>query len=221
MNNEKRSAHTIIKGDDVMQTNFNESRTKINLMRAFAGESQSRMRYYLAALTAQKQYLVGLERMFRFTADQEEHHAQVFYDLLKDAAGEEIEIKADFPADVYDDLQQLLDASANSENKEFSDIYPDFARIAAEEGFTDIGDKFRMIAKIEDTHKHRFEYYADLMRSDKLFRSEDTDERWMCLNCGHIHIGSEPPQNCPVCGVQQGFYVREAEAPFTSCGIIA
>jgi len=204
-----------------MQTNFNESRTKINLMRAFAGESQSRMRYYLAALTAQKQYLVGLERMFRFTADQEEHHAQVFYDLLKDAAGEEIEIKADFPADVYDDLQQLLDASANSENKEFSDIYPDFARIAAEEGFTDIGDKFRMIAKIEDTHKHRFEYYADLMQSDKLFRSEDTDERWMCLNCGHIHIGSEPPQNCPVCGVQQGFYVREAEAPFTSCGIIA
>ena len=204
-----------------MQTNFNESRTKINLMRAFAGESQSRMRYYLAALTAQKQYLVGLERMFRFTADQEEHHAQVFYDLLKDAAGEEIEIKADFPADVYDDLQQLLDASANSENKEFSDIYSDFARIAAEEGFTDIGDKFRMIAKIEDTHKHRFEYYADLMRSDKLFRSEDTDERWMCLNCGHIHIGSEPPQNCPVCGVQQGFYVREAEAPFTSCGIIA
>lgn len=221
MNNEKRSAHTIIKGDDVMQTNFNESRTKLNLMRAFAGESQSRMRYYLAALTAQKQYLVGLERMFRFTADQEEHHAQVFYDLLKDAAGEEIEIKADFPADVYDDLQQLLDASADSENKEFSDIYPDFARIAAEEGFTDIGDKFRMIAKIEDTHKHRFEYYADLMRSDKLFRSEDTDERWMCLNCGHIHIGSEPPQNCPVCGVQQGFYVREAEAPFTSCGIIA
>ena len=204
-----------------MQTNFNESRTKINLMRAFAGESQSRMRYYLAALTAQKQYLVGLERMFRFTADQEEHHAQVFYDLMKDAAGEEIEIMADFPADVYDDLQQLLDASANSENKEFSDIYPDFARIAAEEGFTDIGDKFRMIAKIEDTHKHRFEYYADLMRSDKLFRSEDTDERWMCLNCGHIHIGSEPPQNCPVCGVQQGFYVREAEAPFTSCGIIA
>lgn len=204
-----------------MQIDFNESQTKINLMRAFAGESQSRMRYYLAALTAQKQYLVGLERMFRFTADQEEHHAQVFYDLLKDAAGEEIEIKSDFPADVYEDLQQLLDASANSENKEFSEIYPDFARIAAEEGFTDIGNKFRMIAKIEDSHKHRFEYYADLMRKGMLFRSEDTEERWMCLNCGHIHIGSEPPQNCPVCGVQQGFYIREAEAPFTSCEIIA
>ena len=199
-----------------MQTNFNESQTKINLMRAFAGESQSRMRYYLAALTAQKQYLVGLERMIRFTADQEEHHAQVFYDLLKDAAGEDILINADFPADSYTDLQQLLDAAAKGENKEFLEVYPDFARIAAEEGFTDIGSKFRMIAKIEDYHKHRFQYYADLMRNDMLFRSEDTSERWMCLNCGHIHTGSEPPQNCPVCGVKQGFYVREAEAAFTS-----
>ena len=199
-----------------MQTNFNESQTKINLMRAFAGESQSRMRYDRAALTAQKQYLVGLERLFRFTADQEEHHTQVFFDLLRDAAGEDILINADFPADSYTDLQQLLDAAAKGENKEFSEVYPDFARIAAEEGFTDIGSKFRMIAKIEDYHKHRFQYYADLMRNEMLFRSEDTSERWMCLNCGHIHTGSEPPQNCPVCGVKQGFYVREAEAAFTS-----
>ena len=203
-----------------MQTNFNESRTKMNLMRAFAGESQARMRYYLAAVEAQKQYLVGLERMFRFTAEQEEQHAKVFYEAMKDAAGEEIQIQGDFPADVYTDLQQLLEASARGEDREFSEIYPEFARIAAEEGFTDIGMKFRMIADIEDKHKHRFQYYADLMRNDMLFRSDNTEERWMCLNCGHIHIGSEPPQNCPVCGVKQGFYVREAEAPFTSCNII-
>lgn len=204
-----------------MQTNFNESRTKLNLMRAFAGESQSRMRYYLAAVTAQQQFMVGLERMFRFTAEQEEHHAKVFFELLKEAAGEEIPIQADFPADAYTDLQQLLDAAAKGEDKEFSEVYPEFARIAAEEGFTDIGTKFRMIAEIEDKHKHRFQYYADLMRTDMLFRSDDTEEKWMCLNCGHIHTGSEPPQECPVCGVRQGFYVREAEAPFTSCEIIS
>ncbi|MBR1823528.1 MAG: rubrerythrin family protein [Ruminococcus sp.] len=203
-----------------MQTNFNESRTKLNLMRAFAGESQSRMRYYLAAVTAQQQFMVGIERMFRFTAEQEEHHAKVFFELLKDAAGEEIPIKADFPADVYTDLQQLLDAAAKGEDKEFSEIYPEFARVAAEEGFTDIGEKFRMIAEIEDKHKHRFQYYADLMRKDMLFRSDDTEEKWMCLNCGHIHTGSEPPQQCPVCAVKQGFYVREPEAPFTSCNIM-
>lgn len=203
-----------------MQTNFNESKTKLNLMRAFAGESQSRMRYYLAAITAQQQNLVGLERMFRFTADQEEHHAQVFYDMMKDAAGEEIPIKADYPADVYTNLQQLLNAAAKGEDREFREVYPEFARIAAEEGFIDIGTKFRMIADIEDKHKHRFQYYADLMKQGMLFRSEDTEEKWMCLNCGHIHTGSEPPQECPVCRVKQGFYVREAEAPFTSCGII-
>lgn len=204
-----------------MQTNFNESRTKTNLMRAFAGESQSRMRYYLAALTAQQQYLVGLERMFRFTAEQEEQHAKVFYELMKDASGEEIPIIADFPADVGNDIRQLLEAAARGEEREYSSIYPEFAQTAAEEGFTDIAAKFRMIAEIEDKHKHRFEYYADLMNRDMLFRSDDTEERWMCLNCGHIHTGSEPPQNCPVCGVRQGFYVRETEAPFTSRNMLA
>ena len=198
-----------------MQTIFNESRTKTNLMRAFAGESQSRMRYYLAALTAQQQYLVGLERMFRFTAEQEEQHAKVFYEILKESAGQMINIEADFPADVYTDLRQLLEASANGEEREYAEVYPDFARIAAEEGFADISRTFRMIADIEDKHKHRFKYYADLMNKDMLFRSDNTEEKWMCLNCGHIHTGSEPPQNCPVCGVKQGFYVREAEAPFT------
>ena len=203
-----------------MQTNFNESQTKINLMRAFAGESQSRMRYYLAALTAQQQYLVGLERMFRFTAEQEEQHAKVFYDLMKDSAGEIITITADFPADVYTDLKQLLEASAKGEGREHSEVYPDFARIAAEEGFTDIADKFRKISDIEDSHRKRFEYYADLMKQDMLFRSDETEERWICLNCGNIHTGSEPPQNCYVCGVKQGFYVREAEAPFTDCNML-
>ena len=203
-----------------MQINFNESQTKINLMRAFAGESQSRMRYYLAALTAQQQYLVGLERMFRFTAEQEEQHAKVFYELLKESVGEEILIKADYPADVYTDLRQLLESAANGEEREHSEIYPNFAQTAADEGFTDISSKFRMISDIEDKHKHRFEYYADLMKKDMLFRSDDTEERWMCLNCGHIHTGSEPPQNCPVCSVRQGFYVREAESPFTSSNML-
>ena len=103
-----------------MQTNFNESQTKINLMRAFAGECQSRQRYYQAALKAQQQKLVGIERMFRFTAEQEERHAMVFWKLMKDAAGQNIDISAGFPADVFDEIQQLLDASGKEEDKEFS-----------------------------------------------------------------------------------------------------
>ena len=86
-----------------MQTNFNDSQTKVNLMRAFAGECQSRQRYYQAALKAQQQNLVGLERMFRFTAEQEERHAMVFWKLMKEAAGQSIDISAGFPADVFPD----------------------------------------------------------------------------------------------------------------------
>lgn len=202
-----------------MQTNFNDSITRINLMRAFAGECQSRQRYYQAALTAQQQKLVGLERMFRFTAEQEERHAMVFWKLLKESAGQTVDISAGFPADVFDEIQQLLDASSKEENKEFSVVYPDFAKKAAEEGFTDAADKFRMIAEIENAHKQRFGYYARLYREDRLFRAENSEQSWICLNCGHIHKGSEPPSECPVCSVEQGYFVREDEAPFTACNM--
>lgn len=194
---------------------FNESRTRQNLMRAFAGECQSRQRYYQSALIAQQQNYVGIERMFRFTAEQEERHAMVFYHLLKDSAGQEIEICAGYPADVFTDIQQLLDAAAKEEEKEASEIYPEFARIAAEEGYQEAAAKFRMIAEIENSHRERFGYYADLLREQKLFRSERSEEVWICLNCGHIHRGSEPPRDCPVCNVPQGYFIREKEAAFT------
>ena len=199
-----------------MQTNFNDSITRVNLMRAFAGECQSRQRYYQAALTAQQQKLVGLERMFRFTAEQEERHALVFWKLLKEVAGHTVDISAGFPADVFDEIQQLLNASAREEDKEFSVVYPDFARTAAEEGFTEAADKFRMIAEIESAHKQRFAYYAKLYREDRLFRTDDSEQSWICLNCGHIHNGSEPPGECPVCAAEQGYFVRGDEAPFTA-----
>ncbi len=203
----------------IPKTNFNESQTKINLMRAFAGECQARQRYYQGALAAQKQFLVGLERMFRFTAEQEEQHAKIYFELLKDAAGEEIEINAGFPADVYTDMQQLLDAAAKAEEKENGIIYPDFERIARDEGFQQAAAKFKMIGAIENSHRERFAYYAGLWRDGMMFRSQSSEERWMCLNCGHIHTGSEPPTECPVCGVQQGYFIREAEAPFTFMGM--
>lgn len=203
-----------------MQTNFNASQTRVNLMRAFAGECQSRQRYYQAALTAQQKKLVVLERMFRFTAEQEERHALVFWRLMKEAAGQSVDISAGFPADVFDDIAQLTEAAAKDEEREFSVIYPDFARIAADEGFADAASKFRMIAEIENCHRARFEYYARLCREDRLFRSDDTRQHWMCLNCGHIHVGTEPPRDCPVCSAEQGYFIREAEAAFTSCEML-
>lgn len=198
-----------------MQINFMESQTKTNLMRAFAGECQARQRYYMAAMNAKQQKLVVLERMFKFTAEQEEQHAIVFFQQLKEAAGQNIDITAGYPADVFNEMKQLLDSAAHGEQQEADDVYPEFAQIASQEGFPDIAQKFNMIAKIESSHLERFRYYGDLMRDNKLFRSDSTEEVWVCLNCGHIHKGSEPPQNCPVCGVAQGYFIREKEAPFT------
>ena len=111
--------------------------------------------------------------------------------------------------------------SEKEEKKEFSVVYPDFARIAAEEGFTEAASKFRMIADIENSHRARFRYYGELYRSGMLFRSNDTEQCWICLNCGHIHKGSEPPQECPVCRAEQGYFIRREEAAFTSCDTVS
>lgn len=202
-----------------MQTNFMTSQTRINLMRSFAGESQARNRYTFAKQTALEQNLYVISEVFRFTAAQEEQHAKVFYELLKDSAGRNVEVAAGYPADVYSDLLKLLESAVHNENEEFSDAYPAFAKIAQEEGFQKEAAKFKLIAEIENTHKLRFEYFASLLREDKLFRS-DKPERWMCLNCGHIHEASEAPLICPVCGARQGYFIREADAPFTGAGIL-
>lgn len=203
-----------------MQTNFNESQTRINLMRAFAGECQSQNRYNIAAQKFSDGNCEVLARVMRFTANQEEQHAKVFFDLLGDSAGELIKIEADFPADAFTDLQDLIDSAIKGEEREASMVYTDFAKVAAEEGFPDIQAKFKMIAEVEESHKKRFEYYASLLRSDTLFRTENNEQVWICLNCGHIHVGTEPPKQCPVCSVDMSYYVREGEAPFSMCGTL-
>jgi len=203
-----------------MQTNFMTSQTRINLMRAFAGESQARNRYTFAKQAALEKNLYVISEVFRFTADQEEQHAKVFYGLLKESAGNNVDITAGYPADVYDNIQKLLESAVHNENEEFADAYPNFAQTAKNEGFLIPASKFELIAEIENSHKQRFEHYLTLMKEDKLFRSENPNEKWLCLNCGHIHEGSEAPMMCPVCGARQGYFIRECEAPFTAGGAV-
>ena len=197
-----------------------KSQTLGNLMRAFAGESMAQMRYLLAADEAQRQKYAAIARVFRFTAEQEKQHAKIFAGFLSDYPGMNIGITSGFPADSTTDIRQLLDLSAHDENDEAETVYPGFASVARDEGFTDIADKFAAIGEIEGTHRKRFAYYAVLMRSGMLLRSDSTEERWICLNCDHIHTGSEPPEICPVCGVSSGWSVREAEADMTFAGML-
>lgn len=192
---------------------FEKSRTRENLMRAFAGESQARNRYTFAAATAKKDNLEVIQMIFEYTAGQEKEHAEVFYDYLKQAGCDNIEITAGYPVDCTDNVQELLKLAAQHELDEYDDIYAAFGDKAEEEGFSAIAAVFRQIAKIEKVHADRFKHFAQLMEQGKLFVS-DVDTKWMCLNCGHIQTGKQAPQQCPVCKHNQGYFIRFELSPY-------
>ncbi|SCK02945.1 NADH peroxidase [uncultured Eubacterium sp.] len=197
-----------------MSTNFNNSETKDNLMRAFAGESQARNRYTFGASQAKNANLHVIEAVFTFTANQEKEHGEIFYNHLKELAGDTIHIDGGYPVDITDSMIQLLRYAQHNEYEEHDDVYSAFGQKAAEEGFLAVANSFNQIAKIEKVHGDRFGMFADLLEQNKLFIS-DVECDWMCLNCGHIHKGTSAPQICPVCQHNQGYFVRLELAPFT------
>ncbi len=194
---------------------FMKSLTRENLMRSFAGESQARNRYTIAASAARKEKLEVVARVFEYTADQEKAHAKVFYDLLLPSAGKNIAIDGNYPIDLSDKTLDLLKAAQHNEYQEFEHDYAAFAEIAHREGFDLIGGQFELIAQIEKTHGDRFGLFADLLEQEKLFNS-DGETLWVCLNCGEIIKASLAPQTCPVCRHDRGYYVRLDLAPYTS-----
>lgn len=197
-----------------MTTDFKNSKTKENLMKAFAGESQARNRYTFAAAEAKKQKLNVIECLFTFTAEQEKEHAELFYNCLKQCSGENIEITGTYPTDISTSVSELLEAAAHNEFEEHDPVYKTFAQVAQEEGFDDIAHLFNSIADIEKSHGDRFKMYADMLKQGKLFIS-DVEVNWMCLNCGHIINAKGAPMQCPVCKHDQGYFIRLDLAPYT------
>ena len=193
---------------------FHESQTKINLMRAFAGESQARNRYTLAAEQARDADLHVIEAIFTFTANQEKEHAEIFYNHLSRLAGETVFIDGGFPVDINRSVAALLRAAEHNEYEEYTDAYKSFGSTAKEEGFHEIASSFLTIAEIEKTHGDRFAAFAELLEQNKLFVS-DVSCKWICLNCGHIHEGTAAPEACPVCRHNKGFFLRLSLAPYT------
>ncbi|MBE6707963.1 MAG: rubrerythrin family protein [Ruminococcaceae bacterium] len=193
---------------------FPVSETKTNLMRAFAGESQAYMRYNFAAATAEKAKLQVIGQVFRYTADQEKEHAEIFYSHLRTLAGETIVIDGGYPVNLSDSIAELLRMAEHGEFEEYNDVYKNFGDTAKKEGFAEIAASFYMIADIEKTHCERFRRFAELMESGDLLGSQ-TEETWICLNCGHIHKGTKTPPMCPVCKHDQGYFVRLGSSPFS------
>ena len=193
---------------------FKMSETKENLMRAFAGESQARNRYTFAAEQAKEQKLHVVEAVFKFTAGQEKEHAEIFYNHLKELAGEHVEIDGSYPVDIYETVLEVLKAARDNEYEEYEPIYQSFGDKALEEGFPKVAASFHHIAHIEKIHGDRFAELADLLEQNKLFIS-DVECKWMCLNCGFVYEGKEAPQQCPVCQHDKGFFIRFELAPYT------
>lgn len=196
-----------------MAVNFGESRTKENLMRAFAGESQARNRYTIAAEKARQEGMYTIADIFLYTAEQERAHAERFYELLHSVSGETIFIDGGYPVDLNENLAELLRAAEHNEREEFEEVYPAFAEIAKEEGLFEAASAFIQIAEIEHTHQKRFAEIAKMLEENQYFAEKETG-KWICTNCGYIHEGKQAPKVCPVCRHEQGYFLPYSLAPY-------
>lgn len=201
-----------------MAVDFCKSRTKENLMKAFAGESQARNRYTIAAEMAREHHMYSVSRIFLFTAEQERAHAHRYYELLKEAEGENIEICGSFPVDTFDSLTDLLRAAQHNETEEYKDVYRSFGDQAKEEGFLEAASVFYQTAEVENTHAKRFGAIKKLLETNTYFELGQ-EGAWMCLNCGHIHRGTKAPEVCPLCRHEKGFFIPLSLAPYTDGSI--
>lgn len=178
------------------------TQTEKNLLTAFAGESQARNRYTYFASQAKKEGYEQISFIFSDTADNEKEHAKKLFKYLE---GGEVQVSASFPAGVIGDTKDNLKAAAAGENYEHSKMYPDFARIADEEGFSQIAAVFRSIAVAERGHEKRYLTLMNNIDKGRVFKRERT-VFWRCRNCGYIFESDEAPQECPACAHPQPYF---------------
>ena len=185
-----------------MAKSIKGTQTEINLMKAFAGESQARMRYTYFASAAKKEGLVQISKIFEETAAQEKEHGKRFFKFLE---GGSVEITESFPAGTISDTLTNLKAAAAGESYEWSDLYPSFAKVAREEGFPQIAATFEAISVSEKQHDKRFKDLAENLEAGKVFKRNGT-VTWRCLNCGYLHEAQEAPKVCPACLHPQAYF---------------
>lgn len=178
------------------------TKTEQNLLKAFAGESQARNRYTFFASAAKKEGLVQISMIFEETANQEKEHGKKFFKYLQ---GGSVTITETFPAGVIGSTLDNLKAAADGEHEEWTHAYPEFARIAREEGFEDIAKTFEMVSVAEKQHEKRYRDLYNNLMAGKVFK-KDNVVIWRCLNCGYIHEGKEAPELCPACNHPQAYF---------------
>jgi len=190
-----------------MEKSIKGTRTEQNLLKAFAGESQAMNRYLFFAKAAKNEGLEQIAAIFEKTAWQEQQHAKRFFKFLE---GGEVEITASYPAGIIGTTAENLKAAAVGENEEWTDLYPTFSEIAKEEGFPAIAAAFKIIAKVEAEHEKRYLRLLNRLEKNEVFKRDEAT-RWECRNCGYIHEGPNPPENCPACQHPKAFFEEKSE----------
>ncbi len=170
------------------------TQTEKNLEAAFAGESQARNKYTYFASVARKEGYEQISALFLKTADNEKEHAEMWFKEL----------------DGIGDTARNLEAAAEGENYEWTDMYEGFAKTAEEEGFNELAIKFRMVAAIEKQHEERYRALLKNVETASVFEKSEV-KVWECRNCGHIAVGTKAPEICPVCNYPKAYFEIHAE----------
>ncbi|MGD0583565.1 MAG: rubrerythrin [Bacteroidales bacterium] len=189
-----------------MTKSLKGTKTEMNLLKSFAGESQARNRYEFFASVARKEGFEQIANIFMETSNQEKEHAKRFFKFLE---GGTTEITAGYSAGVIGTTKENLKAAAEGEYEEWTDLYPHFSEVAKEEGFPEISTAFKMIAKVEAEHERRYLKLLQNVSEDKVFM-KNGKVWWKCLNCGYVYESEKALENCPVCLHPKSFMqVRE------------
>ena len=175
-------------------TKYSGTQTEKNLEAAFAGESQARNKYTYFASKAKKDGFEQIADLFLKTAANEKEHAKMWFKELNGIGT----------------TAENLVSAAEGENFEWTDMYAEFAKTAEEEGFTELAEKFRMVAAIEKTHEERYRALLHNVETKEVFEKSEV-KVWECRNCGHIVVGVKAPQVCPVCNHPQAYFEIHAE----------
>ena len=181
---------------------FKGSKTEKHLLGAFAGESQARTRYTFFASAARKEGYEQIAAVFEETSDNEKEHAKLFFKHLQ---GGMVEITAAYPAGVIASTAENLKAAAEGEKLEWGTLYPNFAEVAEEEGFSEVARTFRAIAKVEAYHERRYLKLLENVTKGEVFK-KDAVIKWKCRNCGYVFEGSEASEKCPVCSHPKSYF---------------
>ncbi|HIJ69175.1 MAG TPA: rubrerythrin family protein [Deltaproteobacteria bacterium] len=183
-------------------TSLKGTKTEQNLLKSFAGESQARNRYTYFAGVARKEGYVQIADIFEETSNQEKEHAERFFKFLE---GGDLKIMASFPAGKIGTTAENLLAAARGEHEEHSDLYPSFAAIAKEEGFSQIAGVWGFISVAEKQHEKRYRDLLSNLENGRVFKRNE-DRVWRCRNCGYLHSHKEAPQTCPACAHPQAYF---------------